>query len=78
MPMPGVLHRDLKPHNLLLNFAGELKLTDFGLLKEQFLPNDGRTLAGQIFGTPRYMSPEQALGDVLDERSDIYSLGRHS
>lgn len=71
----NVLHRDLKPHNLLLNAEGSLKISDFGLLKEvaQLLP--GRTPHSTILGTPHYMAPEQALGEPLDERSDIFALG---
>jgi hypothetical protein len=71
----AILHRDLKPHNLLLTAEGHLKVSDFGLLKRaRKLPVD-YTPAAAIVGTPHYMSPEQALGQALDERSDIYSLG---
>ena len=80
----GVLHRDLKPHNLLLNFAGELKLTDFGLLKEQFLPNDGRTLAGQnlrhaalyVTRTGLGRCARRAIGHLLARRDILRSLCR--
>jgi len=71
----GILHRDLKPHNLLLNAEGNLKVSDFGLLKEVAQPAVGRTPRSAILGTPHYMSPEQALGEALDERSDIFALG---
>lgn len=71
----NILHRDLKPHNLLLTGDGEIKITDFGLLKQVHQPALGLTPRSTILGTPHYMSPEQALGEVLDERSDIFSLG---
>jgi hypothetical protein len=71
----GVLHRDLKPHNLLLTAEDNLKISDFGLLKEVMQPTIGRTPRSIIMGTPHYMSPEQALGEPLDERSDIFALG---
>ena len=71
----GILHRDLKPHNLLLTGDGHVKITDFGLLKHAER-NDARiTPRSAVLGTPQYMSPEQALGEPLDERSDIFSLG---
>jgi hypothetical protein len=70
-----VLHRDLKPHNLLLTGEGHLKVSDFGLLKHAYrLPGD-LSSDSAIVGTPQYMSPELALGEPLDERSDIFSLG---
>lgn len=71
----AVLHRDLKPHNLLLNADGHLKVSDFGLLKLVQQPASGLTPRSAILGTPHYMSPEQALGEAVDERSDIFSLG---
>ena len=71
----GILHRDLKPHNLLLNADGHLKVSDFGLLKQSDPPDAALTPRSAIIGTPHYMSPEQALGDALDERSDIFALG---
>ena len=72
----SILHRDLKPHNLLLTGEGHLKVSDFGLLKRaRKLPPDHATQAAGIVGTPQYMSPEQTLGQPLDERSDIFSLG---
>lgn len=71
----GVVHRDVKPHNLLLTSTGDVKLTDFGLVKELRTGNISHTMTGAILGTPHYMSPEQALGEALDERSDIYSMG---
>lgn len=71
----GVIHRDIKPANLLLDENGNLWVTDFGLA--QFQANMQLTRTGDMLGTLRYMSPEQAGGDrvVLDHRTDIYSLG---
>ena len=71
----GILHRDIKPGNLLLDDQGQLWVTDFGLAQIQ--GNPGLTLSGDILGTLRYMSPEQALARrvVIDGRTDIYSLG---
>lgn len=70
----NVLHRDLKPHNLLLNADGNVKVCDFGLFRRMRLFDPGRA-APAVQGTPHYMAPEQARGDHLDERSDIFSLG---
>jgi WD40 repeat protein/tRNA A-37 threonylcarbamoyl transferase component Bud32 len=72
----GVLHRDLKPQNVLLTSAGEPMITDFGLAK-QIGETDGLTLDGQVVGTPGYMAPEQARGQrgLIGARADIYSLG---
>jgi serine/threonine-protein kinase len=71
----GVLHRDIKPANLLLDNQGQLWVTDFGLAQVQ--GNPALTMTGDILGTLRYMSPEQALAKraVIDGRTDIYSLG---
>ena len=71
----GVVHRDIKPANLLLDERGELWITDFGLAMFQTGP--GVTLSGELVGTLRYMSPEQALAKrgLIDHRTDIYSLG---
>ncbi|HKI37882.1 MAG TPA: protein kinase [Gemmataceae bacterium] len=71
----GILHRDLKPHNLLLTSEAAVKVSDFGLLKQVQRPPSGLTPRAIIMGTPHYMSPEQALGEPLDERSDVFSLG---
>jgi|SRR5580658_485584 hypothetical protein len=70
----GVLHRDLKPGNVMLRADGSIALIDFGLSKDAALALD-ITDTGLIFGTPHYMSPEQGHGEPLDVRSDLYSLG---
>jgi tRNA A-37 threonylcarbamoyl transferase component Bud32/DNA-binding NarL/FixJ family response regulator len=70
----GVLHRDLKPGNVMLRDDGTLALIDFGLATDAGLALEV-TDSGQIFGTPHYMSPEQGHGERIDQRSDIYSLG---
>jgi len=70
----GIIHRDVKPSNLVFNNEGALKITDFGLAKHILADND-LTLDGQTIGTPKYVSPEQASGGHVDTRSDIYSLG---
>ncbi len=70
----GVLHRDLKPGNVMLRTDGTIVLIDFGLAKQIELDAE-ITATGEIFGTPYYMSPEQGHGRDVDERSDIYSLG---
>ena len=68
-----VVHRDLKPQNIMLDKAGNVLLTDFGLAKS--LGASGMTETGALLGTPFYMSPEQVRGEPADHRSDIYSLG---
>jgi eukaryotic-like serine/threonine-protein kinase len=70
----GVLHRDLKPGNIMERGDGTLALIDFGLAKHDDV-NIEITGTGEIFGTPYYMSPEQGHGQALDARSDLYSLG---
>jgi eukaryotic-like serine/threonine-protein kinase len=70
----GVLHRDLKPGNVMLREDGSIALIDFGLSKDAALARDV-TDTGTIFGTPHYMSPEQGHAEPLDARSDLYSLG---
>jgi serine/threonine-protein kinase len=69
----GVVHRDVKPGNILLERAtGRAMVTDFGIAR---MAGGGETAAGELLGTPEYMSPEQAAGDSVDARSDLYSLG---
>ncbi len=71
----GVVHRDIKPSNLILDARGKVWVTDFGLARIEADP--GMTITGDIVGTLRYMSPEQALAKrvVVDHRTDVYSLG---
>ncbi len=73
----GVVHRDVKPDNILLDGTGRVMVTDFGIAKATEAASSGATLTteGMVIGTPQYMSPEQATGDRTDSRSDIYSLG---
>ncbi len=69
----GVIHRDIKPANVVVTGQrGRIKLTDFGIAH---LANSSHTHAGQMLGSPRYMSPEQAMGREINGRSDIFSLG---
>lgn len=75
----GVLHRDLKPNNVMLTNSQSdttvVKILDFGLAKMQGVAGETLTQVGAVIGSPHYMSPEQAQGKELDQRSDIYSLG---
>ncbi len=71
----GVVHRDIKPHNLLLGVDGRMQISDFGLARLAEQP--GVTVTGEVIGSPLYMAPEQITGnpDEVDHRADIYSLG---
>src|SRR5277367_4504935 len=69
----GVIHRDLKPQNIMQDPAGRILVMDFGLART--LEGDGMTQTGAIVGTMEYMSPEQALAKDLDQRSDLFALG---
>lgn len=77
----GVVHRDLKPENIFLTFDAkgeqQVKLVDFGIAKltDPGSANERLTRTGVVFGSPRYMSPEQAAGGTVDERTDIYAAG---
>jgi serine/threonine-protein kinase len=70
----GVIHRDIKPQNMVVEADGTVKVMDFGIARLQER-SDGHTQAGMVVGTPEYMSPEQLRGDELDGRSDLYSAG---
>jgi eukaryotic-like serine/threonine-protein kinase len=69
----GVVHRDVSPHNILLNTGGAIKITDFGVAKA--LGKTSQTVAGQIKGKLAYMAPEQLMGGGVDRRSDVFALG---
>ena len=69
----GIVHRDVSPHNVLLTYSGRVKLVDFGIAKAS--GQLGRTRTGILKGKVAYMSPEQAMGDTLDRRSDVFCIG---
>src|SRR5207237_1478191 len=68
----GIVHRDIKPHNVIVAPDGRLKVTDFGIARSG---TSQMTETGSIIGTAQYLSPEQARGAPVDQRSDIYSVG---
>lgn len=71
----GIIHRDVKPHNILVAPEGQIKVTDFGLARFLSVPSATMTQSGTVMGSVHYFSPEQARGEEADAQSDIYSLG---
>lgn len=69
----GIVHRDIKPHNIMLLQNGAIKVTDFGIAR--FARSDVKTITDRAIGSVHYISPEQAMGESTDEKSDIYSVG---
>ena len=70
----GMIHRDMKPDNIMIRADGSLALADFGIAKHKDTDLN-KTVAGEVFGTPSYIAPEQAMGKEVDHRADIYALG---
>ena len=71
----GIFHRDIKPSNIILSSHGQIRITDFGIAHIEDPSAPQLTKAGEVLGTPAYMSPEQVSGQPIDGRSDLYSLG---
>ncbi|MBI3097004.1 MAG: protein kinase [Planctomycetes bacterium] len=71
----GIVHRDIKPANILVSKEGQVRLTDFGLVRRLQDTTNALTVSGELMGTPLFMSPEQWRGEKVDARTDVYSLG---
>ncbi|MFO1318807.1 MAG: protein kinase [Burkholderiales bacterium] len=69
----GIIHRDIKPTNIMITDEGVVKITDFGIARMR--SSEVKTMTGLVLGSPRYMSPEQVTGGTLDPRTDVFSLG---